>query len=475
MGPSRQRTVPPTRHRRRLSAAVQLGPCACRYLHRMGIRLVIAGTLEDHAVLKYSLASAAADAEVEVGSDGYRALELARRAHPNVVVVDPAVPELSGPELVSRLRESAPGAAVICWSAHADVDEAVELLRAGASAYLLKEDGPTEVVRNLPSILEGGLVIAPRVAAGVAEKFTHSIQREGQLAKALAETTMQLQEVADTKEKFVANVNHELRTPVTIVKGIAHLLKSGQLSAEDEEQFVKRMDQAVDRLTGLVEQIIEVAEIEQGTLELHPEYMDFSALVEERCDAIDEAYPEITLRRQIPAGLFLMADPQRIGEAVAQLLDNAGRVSPPGGIIAVETRLADEGVVFSVMDSGDGLRRELALRAFKEPFVTGEDILRKERAGLGIGLHLARKLVLLHGGIMWTDPLPSGGTRVSFCLPKASPLPGTIGISSPKRTTARERETASPGLEAALHELRRSVTGTPANPEEEPAFPTLTR
>jgi signal transduction histidine kinase len=401
----------------------------------MGIRLVIAGTLEDHAVLKYSLASVAADAEVEVGSDGYRAVELARRIHATVVIVDPMVPGLSGPELVAKLRETVPEAAVICWTAQADVEEAVELLRAGACAYLLKEDGPTEVVRHIPSLLEGGLVIAPSVAAGVAERFTHSIQREGQLAKALAETTMQLQEVANTKEKFVANVNHELRTPVTIVKGIAHLLKSGQLSPEDEDQFVQRMDQAVDRLTGLVEQIIQVAELEQGTLEFDPEYIDFSSVVEERCDAIEENYPEVTLRRQIPAGLFLMADPQRIGEAVSQLLDNACRFSPPEALIAVETRLAAEGVVFSVMDAGEGLRRDIALLAFKEPFVTGEDILRKERAGLGIGLHLARKLILLHGGIMWTDPLPSGGTRVSFCIPQTSPLPGT---GAPSRVAAPE-------------------------------------
>ena len=57
--------------------------------------------------------------------------------------------------------------------------------------------------------------------------------------------------------------------------------------------------------------------------------------------------------------------------------------------------------------------RDVLQKAFREPFVTGEEILRKERAGLGLGLHLARQLVVLHGGIMWADPLPSGGTRVA--------------------------------------------------------------
>ena len=61
--------------------------------------------------------------------------------------------------------------------------------------------------------------------------------------------------------------------------------------------------------------------------------------------------------------------------------------------------------------------REVVARAFDEPFSTGEAILRKERAGAGLGLHMARRLVVEHGGVMWADPLPGGGTRVSFCIP----------------------------------------------------------
>ena len=71
----------------------------------------------------------------------------------------------------------------------------------------------------------------------------------------------------------------------------------------------------------------------------------------------------------------------------------------------------------SITDRGAGMERETAARAFAEPFTAGEEILRKERAGAGVGLHMARQLVVQHGGIMWADPLPAGGTRVSFCLP----------------------------------------------------------
>jgi signal transduction histidine kinase len=77
----------------------------------------------------------------------------------------------------------------------------------------------------------------------------------------------------------------------------------------------------------------------------------------------------------------------------------------------------DEGVVLSVTDGGLGMARNVVAQAFNEAFTTGEDILRKERSGIGIGLHMARRLVLRHGGVIWADPVPAGGTRVSFCLP----------------------------------------------------------
>ena len=69
------------------------------------------------------------------------------------------------------------------------------------------------------------------------------------------------------------------------------------------------------------------------------------------------------------------------------------------------------------MDHGQGMERDVTTQSFEQPFSTGERTLRKEKAGVGVGLHLARRLVVDHGGIMWSDPLPAGGTRVSFCIP----------------------------------------------------------
>jgi signal transduction histidine kinase len=102
---------------------------------------------------------------------------------------------------------------------------------------------------------------------------------------------------------------------------------------------------------------------------------------------------------------------------VRELVDNACRYSPANAPVEVTARLLAEGVVVQIVDRGEGLRRSVATQSFEQPFSTGEATLRKEKAGVGAGLHLARQLVIEHGGILWTDPVPSGGTRVSFCIP----------------------------------------------------------
>ena len=419
----------------------------------MGIRLVIAGSLEDHAVLQYALSSTMPDAQVEVGTDGYRTVELARRL-PDLVVIDPAVSGgLAGVELVTKLKEAAPAVPIVCWTGKPDADQASELLRSGAAGYLLKEDGPKELVRQIPSVLEGGVVIAPRVATELAARFTRSIHRESELTRALAETTMQLQEIAQQKDQFVANVNHELRTPVTIVKGIAHLLKSGRLSEEDQEQFVKRMDAAVEKLTSMVDEILSVSDLGQGRISLRPAETDMAELLHKVAEEVQERYREVTVVRHVAGSFHVWIDGPRLSEAMTQLVDNACRYSPGGGRVIVSLRRVAEGVMFAVTDSGEGLARDVLQKAFREPFVTGEEILRKEKAGLGLGLHLARQLIVLHGGIMWADPLPSGGTRVAFCIPEHSPLfdsqPAVTGTGASAaeamavREDPEEREVAS--------------------------------
>ncbi|MDP9341077.1 MAG: ATP-binding protein [Actinomycetota bacterium] len=387
----------------------------------MAVKLLLSGSPPDVAMLEHALARSAWDVTTEASTDGYHTVELAVRTRPDVIVTDPVIPRLFGTALIERLRTAAPQSRVICWAGSPDPEDAAELIRAGAHAYVLKDNGPGEVIQALGPVLDGGAVVSPRVAAQLLGRLADGIHRESELGRALAEATIKVQEVTHAKAEFLANVSHELRTPVTIVKGITHLLRERKLSEDDAAEFLKRMDKAVDRLTALVEEILAIADLDRDNVTFHLARSDLTALLMEVTERLGQKYSQVRLIEDMGDRVVAVVDPARISEAIAQLVDNACRYSQPGSSVTVRLRQVDEGILFSVMDRGLGLRRDVASLAFSEPFVTGEEILRKERAGVGLGLHLARRLILLHGGILWADPLPGGGTRVSFCIPTAPP------------------------------------------------------
>jgi signal transduction histidine kinase len=163
-----------------------------------------------------------------------------------------------------------------------------------------------------------------------------------------------------------------------------------------------------------------MSELEGGTFALQLADIDVSKLAHAAVTAAREHHPSINIETSIAQPLLAVADPERLGHVIDELLDNACRYSPVDATVEISARAMSEGIVVSVTDHGDGLDRTVASRSFDEPFSTGEGVLRKEKAGVGVGLHLARQLVIEHGGTLWTDPLPGGGTRAAFCIPVPS-------------------------------------------------------
>ncbi len=384
----------------------------------MPTKVLLCDAPDGLALLQYALLRSGAELEVEAAPDGFRAVELAARLQPEVVVCEIDLEGLAGTELVRRLLASAPGARLVCWTAVASAGSAAEMLGAGAAGYLLKEDGPDVIVRAIRAAAAGvGVVLSPKVSRLLADRFAESLRRDQELEESLAEATGKLDEVRAAKAEFLANVSHELRTPVTVAKGIAYVLRNRDVPEPEREEFLHQLEASLDKLMGIVDELLTIAELDRGTLVLNRQQVDLAPLLRHLAEEAARRYPEHRIEHRVPDPLLAMADPGRISEVVRQLLDNACRYSPPHESVSLQARVLEEGVVVSVTDHGLGMAREVLSRAFDEPFSTGERVLRKERAGVGLGLHMARQLVTQHGGVLWADPLPSGGTRVSFCLP----------------------------------------------------------
>jgi signal transduction histidine kinase len=204
---------------------------------------------------------------------------------------------------------------------------------------------------------------------------------------------------------------------VTVAKGISHVIARRDVAEPERGRLLSQLDQSLDKLMGIVDGLLTIADSERGELSLEIEAFDLVPTIAAIVDEVGARYPQVSIERALPSRLSTTADRARIGDVIRHMLDNACRYSPSSGTVQVLARAQAEGTVVSVTDHGEGILREVVARAFEEPFSTGEAILRKERAGAGLGLHMARRLVVEHGGVIWADPLPGGGTRVSFCIP----------------------------------------------------------
>jgi signal transduction histidine kinase len=437
----------------------------------MSTKLLLCDAADGLAQLQYALIRSGNDFETEVVTEGFRAVEVAARTQPQIVVTEIGLEGLSGTELLRRLMAMVPETRVVCWTGVPSPFAVAEMLEAGASGYLLKEDGPEAVVRAIRAILDGNVVFSPRVASQIAERLAESIKHQRELEVALADTSERLEAMTSAKADFLANVSHELRTPVTIAKGIAFVLKSPDVSDQEKEEFLAQLDSSLERLMATVDEMVTITELDRGTLLLRVSELDLAPILRHVIEEIGRRYEGVQIDQAIPATLPAMADPAQIAEVVRQILDNACRYSPQGRPVHLRARPMEEGVVVSITDHGEGIDREVLARAFSEPFSTGEEILRKERSGVGVGLNLARQLVLKHGGIMWADPLPAGGTRVSFCLPlhrgERVTKPPLIPVDVPAPPPVIRPGTTAPDTAPAPPPVPESVGG-PDEPEDQP-------
>jgi signal transduction histidine kinase len=358
---------------------------------------------------------------VERTDDGYRALELAERLHPAAVVTRASLPGPGPVELASRLKGASPRSGLLVLLDEPHAGQAGALLRAGADALVLGQPPPAYLEWALGQVAQGGVVLDPRIARRLAGSLAEMSIREREWARSLAERAQQAEILTRAKADFIGNVSHELRTPLTIIKGVAATLARAPAS-DAQIQLLREAETAADKLGAMIEEILTQAEVTRGEFGLDLQPCDVAVAVREGADEASSHYPHVRVVAVMPPTIPGVADARAIRGVVRQLVDNACRYSQEGGTVRVKALRSDEGIVVHVTDRGPGFRRGQIAAAFGEAFSPGEEVMTKQLAGLGLGLNLARSLLALHGGILWAEPLPGGGSRVSFTIP-AGPGP----------------------------------------------------
>jgi len=266
-----------------------------------------------------------------------------------------------------------------------------------------------DVIEAVGRVAEGDLSTRVRVRGS----------RDGRaLARAFNAMTTRLEAGEEQRRRLLADVSHELRTPLSVVQGNLEALVDG-IHPADEAHLVAILDET-KVLSRLVEDLRTLSLAESGALALHREAIDVGALAREIVDSFaSQAEPAgVALEAQVPTELPLVdADPVRAREILSNLIANALRYTPRGGRVSVEAHAEDPGVAIDVRDTGAGIAPERIDRIFDRFYKSPES------RGAGLGLAIAKQLVLAHGGQISASSILGQGTEVRFTLPAEPPPP----------------------------------------------------
>lgn len=346
---------------------------------------------------------------VLLAEHGQTALELVRARAPDLVLLDIVMPVLDGFGVLEQLKQDpqARHIPVIVISADQDMDSVIRCITLGAEDYLPKPFNP--------------VLLQARVSACLEKKRLRD-QEQAMVAA--------LQAANEAKNEFISMVAHELKSPMTSIRGYADLMLSGVVGplTEPQRECMETVRFSVERMRVLVADLTDISRIESGEMriELHPISLD--GVVEEVRQALrtDLEAKGQTLQVDLPDTLpAVLADRGRVVQILTNLLSNAHKYTPQGGRVSVactaEMLPGADGVTrgmvhVAVRDSGVGIRAEDQPKIFQR-FFRASDRAVRDVPGTGLGLNITHHLVELQGGRIWFESAVGEGTTFHFTLP----------------------------------------------------------
>lgn len=293
---------------------------------------------------------------------------------------------MDGIEATRRLKEDFPDLGVVALSGHEDQEIVRGMLVAGASGYVLKDSDGDDILSAVSRAAEGGAILSPEVTPSVIEELTEALARERRRTRELQAAQDALVERSARRQELVARLSHELRTPVTVILGVAQTLAAVDATPEQESELLARLVQRARDLARLVERF-ELA-IDAGLTE-QVDVVDVARDVAARDERVDVVAPVAPLDANLNRGVA-----RRVLE---ELVDNALRFSSDGSRVEVRAERAAGGIHVRVADRGPGIADHEHERIFG-PLEQLEELNIRIHQGAGMGLALARTAARAMGG-----------------------------------------------------------------------------
>ena len=329
----------------------------------------------------------------------------------DVILLSYELPGMNGLEILANLQYKELSGPVIMLADARNEEFAPQAMRDGAYDYVVREK---DFEKGLPIVIHNAL------NAFHALKEKERLQKEIAAKKSeLEAANRKLQQLDKIKSDFVSNVAHEFRTPLTIIKGNVDLVNKGGLGsiAPAQKEMLDGAISIVNRLSRLVNDLLDISRIESGKMELKKEPLDINAIIEKNLVTFDKAIKDKKQRLQkdlakdIPR---INADEDKVTQVFVNLLSNAMKYTPESGQISIKTLNLEKEIMVEVTDTGEGVAPDNLDKIFdKFTRVTAE-----KKEGTGLGLPIAKDIVSLHKGRIWVKSELGRGSQFYFTLPK---------------------------------------------------------
>lgn len=379
--------------------------------------------------------------DVVVAADGLEGISMAREHHPNLILMDINLPSMDGREITTRLR-SLPNFSdtpIVALTANHSPGSRELALAAGCTGFLTKPIDVSVFPNQVNAYLNGHAeplskdeqsVHLQRHAQNLVERLESKINE-------LESANKRLRELDRLKSDFIIMVSHELRTPLTLISGYAHLLDEqvkqteNMLPAEMVSGVAEGLNLGVTRMRDVVNEIIKVARIASGTLDLALGPVRISEIVQD----IFEEYDEICQKRRLNVQVgdlsklpIIQGDGEQLKSAIYHVFSNAIKYTPDGGSIFVVGRAVGDTVDLIIQDTGIGIPDSEHRRIFDQFYTLGSiehhstSKFAFQGGGLGLGLAIVKGIIEAHNGRVWVeserrDPDQFPGSTFHILLP----------------------------------------------------------
>jgi signal transduction histidine kinase len=353
---------------------------------------------------------------VDTCDSALAALDLIKTHDYDVIVSDIKMPGMDGLVLLARIQELRPATPTLLITGHGDHNLAIQALRGGAYDFIQKP-------------IDRDYFVAALLRATQTRQLRRQVEQQQQelelhaksLEHMVQERTKELIEANAVKDEFIGMASHELKTPLSSLKGMTQLLHRRLARANSPEvSSLVSMENSIRRMEVLVNDLLNVSSLETGVFSLHRQRCDIVELTQ---SLVDEYVLGMNPRPVVhvklpPESIEVEVDVERIGQVIINLLSNARKYSSVGTPIHVTLERNADDVCISVRDSGVGIPADVLPQIFERFYrVPGTEVLTGSSIGFGLGLYISKQIVERHGGQIEVESIPHEGSLFIIRLP----------------------------------------------------------